>query len=73
MFFLFAFAKIFAMLIHVFKASIVQRGGTLGVVHSIPREELDYDQIVAIFQEYGKPPKALPQPETSSLALPPPA
>lgn len=24
----------------VFKASIVQRGGTLGVVHSIPREEL---------------------------------
>jgi cell division protease FtsH len=36
----------------------------------LKHDELDYDQIVAIFQEYGKPPKVLSQPEASSPALP---
>ena len=26
----------------------------------LKRDELDYDEIVAIFKEYGKPPKSLP-------------
>ncbi len=33
----------------VFKASIVQRGGVLGVVHSIPREELYCDDAKTLF------------------------
>ncbi|MBI3551528.1 MAG: AAA family ATPase [Elusimicrobia bacterium] len=28
----------------------------------LKRDELDYDEIVAIFQEYGKPPKPIPEP-----------
>lgn len=36
------------------------------------KDELDYDEIVAIFQEYGKPPKSLPAPPAVSQPLPPP-
>jgi cell division protease FtsH len=42
----------------------------------LKRDELDYDEIVAIFQEYGKPPRALPvnvadqSLPTSTLELP---
>ncbi|MBI4656021.1 MAG: hypothetical protein HY746_04635, partial [Elusimicrobia bacterium] len=28
----------------------------------LDREELDYDEIAAIFTEYGKPPKLIPPP-----------
>ena len=28
----------------------------------LKRDELDYDEIVEIFQEYGKPPKPIPEP-----------
>ena len=35
----------------------------------LAREELDYDEIVSIFQEYGKPPIPIPTP---SASIPPP-
>ncbi|MDE2426224.1 MAG: AAA family ATPase [Elusimicrobia bacterium] len=33
----------------------------------LKRDELDYDEIVAIFMEYGKPPQGLPAAEAASL------
>ena len=36
------------------------------------KDELDYDQIEAIFKEYGKPPKPMPLPEPSAPSLPSP-
>lgn len=38
----------------------------------LKRDELDYDEIVAIFQEYGKPPKPIPLPPAAGPALPSP-
>ncbi|MBI5210331.1 MAG: AAA family ATPase [Elusimicrobia bacterium] len=37
----------------------------------LAREELDYDEIVQIFMEYGKPPKPLPSESSSQPAFPP--
>jgi cell division protease FtsH len=37
----------------------------------LQKEEIDYDEIVAIFTEYGKPPKPLPTPASTVPALPP--
>lgn len=36
----------------------------------LKREELDYDEIVEIFQEYGKPPKPLAVPDAAPAASP---
>jgi hypothetical protein len=32
----------------------------------LKRDELDYDEIVAIFQEFGRPPKPIPEPPLES-------